>query len=428
VVITGIGLVSPIGIGHEAAWAAACAGRSGAGPITRFDARDLAVKIACEVPDFRPEEFMDHRTARRTDRFAQLAVAAGRLALADAGLSVSGDGVRVGAVVASGVGGAETRESAHARLLRDGPERVPPLTIPATTLNMAAAQVSIALGLRGPILCVMTACAAGAQAIGDAAEMIRRGAADVMLAGGAEAPITPFWVAGFDAMRVLSRGNEDPARAARPFDRSRDGFVIGEAGAIVVLERLDAARARGAEVIAEVAGYGCSVDAYHVSDPDPKGTACAAAVRAALDDAGLAPEEIGYVNAHGGGSRPGDPTEVLVLRTALGDEATARIPVSSTKPIHGHCMGATGALEAALTSLALRDGILPATVNLEDVDAACVGVDHLRGAAREEAIGAALTTSFGLGGHNVALALVRGQARPEEAGSVPRRGGPGRSA
>jgi 3-oxoacyl-[acyl-carrier-protein] synthase II len=411
VVITGIGLVCPLGIGREEAWAAARAGRSAAGPITRFDASGLRVQIACEVPDFRPEDFLEHRAARRMDRFAQLAVAAGRLALADAGLAVEGDGARIGTVVASGIGGAEMREAAHARLVREGPDRVPPLSVPGTTLNMAAAQVSMTLGLRGPVTCVTTACAAGAQAIGEAAAAIRRGDADAMLAGGTEAPLTEFWVAGFDAMRVLSRRNDDPAGAARPYDVARDGFLIGEAAALLTLERLDLARARGARPIAEVAGFASTADAHHLADPDPEGRAYAAAVRAALADAGLAPEEIGYVNAHGGASQPGDPAEILALRQALGASA-ATTPLSSTKPLHGHCMGATGALEAALAVLAVHDGALPATANLGEVDPACSGVDHIQGAARSIAIGAALSTASGLGGHNAALVVVHPERRP----------------
>jgi 3-oxoacyl-[acyl-carrier-protein] synthase II len=407
VVITGMGLVTPIGIGREEAWASAVAGRSGAGPITRFDTSDMHVRIACEVTDFVPEDFMDRRAVRRNDRFTQMAVAAGHLALADAHLTLDGDGRRAGAVVASGVGGAETRESSHERMLREGPDRVPPMTVPATVANMAAAQLSMTFGLRGPVWCQHVACAAGTQAIGDAAEILRRGDADVMLAGGAEACLTRFWVAGFDAMRVLSRRNDDPDRAARPFDVGRDGFLLGEAACILVLEPLDRARERGAPIVAEIAGYGLTSDAHHITDPDPDGDGLAAAITEALRNAGVEAAEVGYVSAHGGASRPGDPAEVLAIRTGLGAEAAARVPVSTTKPIHGHSLTATGAVEAALTALAVLDQRLPPTANLQEVDPACNGVDHVVGAARPAAVATALSLSSGLGGHNAVLAISR---------------------
>jgi len=407
VVITGVGLVSPIGMGRDAAWASALAGRSGAGPITRFDSSDMHVRIACEVTDFVPEDFMDRRAVRRNDRFTQMAVAAGHLALADARLEIDGDGRRAGAVVASGVGGAETRESSHERMLREGPDRVPPMTVPATVANMAAAQLSMTFGLRGPVWCQHVACAAGTQAIGDAAEIVRRGDADVMLAGGAEAGITRFWIAGFDAMRVLSRWNDEPERAARPFDVARNGFLLGEAACVVVLEPLDRARRRGAPIVAEIAGYGLTADAHHITDPDPDGDGLAAAIEEALRDAGAEPQDIGYVNAHGGASQPGDPAEVLAIGKALGEDVATKIAVSSTKAIHGHALAATGAVEAALTAFAVQDQQLPPTANLEDVDPACAGVDHVVGAARPAAVGTALSLSSGLGGHNAVLAISR---------------------
>jgi 3-oxoacyl-[acyl-carrier-protein] synthase II len=407
VVVTGVGLVSPIGIGREEAWASAVAGRSGAGPITRFDAANLDVRMACEVRDFVPEEFMDRKAARRMDRFSHLAVAAARLALDDARLSVEGDGAGIGAVIASGTGGNDMREEQHRVMLERGPDRVSPFTIPSTIMNMAAAQVSMQLGLRGPMTCVTTACAAGTQAIGDAAEAIRRGHAEVMLAGGGEAMLTAFWVAAFDAMKVLSHRNDDPAGAARPFDRTRDGFLMGEVGAVLVLERLDQARDRGAPVVCEVAGFGSSADAHHITDPDPEGRPQVAASRAALADAGLPPEAVEYVNAHGGASKPGDPTEAHIIRTALGEEVAARTAVSATKSMHGHCMGATGALEAALTAMAIEHGRIPPTINLDDVDPSCAGLDHVANVARDADLRTALSLSYGLGGHNAALVLTR---------------------
>lgn len=407
VAITGIGVVCPLGIGREELWEAVVAGRSGAGPITLFDASDWAVRMACEAHGFDPGDFIERKASRRMDRYAQLAVAAARLAVADAGLGIDHDGAGIGAIIGNGGSGTISREEQHRVMRERGVDRVSPFAIPLSVANMGAGQVSIELGLRGPVTAVCTACAAGTDAIGTAAEIIRRGDARAMLAGGGDTLISPFFVAGFDAMRVLSHRNDDPAGAARPFDQDRDGFLVGEAGAVVVLERLDDAVARGAEVVCEVAGYGASTDAHHITDPDPNGTAQAQAVGAALRDAGLSPSDVDHVNAHGGASRPGDPTEVRMLRAALGEEAAARVAVSATKSMHGHCMGATGALEAAITALALHESVLPPTINLHRIDPACEGVDHVANAARPAAIRVALSASYGLGGHNAVLALTR---------------------
>ncbi|MGI9540285.1 MAG: beta-ketoacyl-ACP synthase II [Miltoncostaeaceae bacterium] len=401
IVVTGIGIVSPIGIGKEDAWRAAAEGRSGAGPIEGFDASDQRVRVACEVGDFEPADFMGRKNARRMERFSQFAVAAAQLAVDDAGLSVNG-GEGIGAVVGTGTGGSIIRDTQHDIYLERGADRISPFTIPQSVPNMGSAMVSIELGLRGPVLTTSTACAAGTDAIGTAMAMIRRGSADVILAGGAEAMITPFWVAGFDAMRVLSRRNEDATTAGRPFDAGRDGFLIGEGGAILVLERLEGARSRGAEPICEVLGYGASADAYHFADPDPSGVPQARAVAAALADADLEPADIGYVNAHGGASEPGDPAEILALRQALGESAN-RTAISSTKAIHGHCLGAAGAVEGALTALAVHHGFAPPTANLDDLDPECAGLDHVVGEGRSMDLRAAMSTSFGLGGHNAAL-------------------------
>jgi 3-oxoacyl-[acyl-carrier-protein] synthase II len=409
VAVTGIGVVSPLGIGREEMWRSVSAGRSGAGLITLFDASDLPVRMACEAHGFDPSDFMDRRVARRMDRYAQFAVAAARLAVSDAGLPIDRDGEGIGAIIGNGGSGATSREEQHTLMLERGVDRVSPFTIPLSVANMGAGQVSMQLGLHGPVTAVCTACAAGTDAIGTAVDVLRRGHARAMLAGGADTLISPYFVAGFDAMRVLSHRNDDPAGAARPFDRERDGFLVGEAGAVVVLEPLEDARARGAEVICEVAGYGASSDAYHITDPDPTAEPQARAVTAAIEDAGLSPDQVDHVNAHGGASKPGDPTEVRALRLALGDEAAARVAVSATKSMHGHCMGATGALEAAITALAVREGLVPPTINLGEVDPGCLGVDHVANEARPADLRVAISTSFGLGGHNAALVLARAE-------------------
>ena len=408
VVVTGIGLVTSLGIGREANWEAALAGRSGARPITSFEPLDTRTTIACEVQDFDPADHMDKRVARRMDRFAQFAVAAGRMALEDAGLAIDATfAPRIGALVGSGIGGLETFVQQVTNAQERGPDRLSPLFIPMVIANMAAAQVSMELGLQGPLSTISTACASGNHALGDATEMIRSGRADAMLAGGAEASVTRVGVGAFNAMRALSTRNDDPAGASRPFDRERDGFVMGEAGAILVLEALDHAEARGAEPICEVLGYGLSGDAHHLTEPDPTGTAPAAALTMALRDAGVAPEEVDYVNAHATSTPVGDPNEVRALRLALGDEVAARTAVSSTKSMHGHCLGAAGGVEGALTALAIREGVVPPTINLDDLDPECAGVDHVANEARDADIRVAVSNAFGFGGHNAILVLGR---------------------
>mgnify|MGYP001181027433 FL=1 len=407
VVVTGIGAVSPLGIGRQEMWEAAIAGRSGAGPVTLFDTSALNVRMACEVDGFAPGDFMDRRASRRMDRYAQMAVAAARMAVEDAGLPIDADGEGIGAIIGNGGSGTISREEQHRVMLERGVDRLSPFSIPLSVANMGAGQVSIELGLRGPVMAVCTACASGTDSIGQAADTIRRGDARAMLAGGADSLISEYFMSGFDAMKVLSRRNDDPQGAARPFDRGRDGFLVGEAGVVLVLEPLDAALARGAGIVCEIAGYGSSNDAHHISDPDPSGAPQARAMQAAMDDAGLAPDDIDHINSHGGGSQPGDPSEVRVIRTVLGDRAAARVAVNATKSMHGHCMGATGALEAALTALAVRHGIVPPTLNLADVDPDCEGVDHVAGTARHMPVRAALSSSYGLGGHNAVVALTR---------------------
>jgi 3-oxoacyl-[acyl-carrier-protein] synthase II len=405
VVVTGLGVVSPLGIGWEETWRAALAGRSGAGPITRFDASGLQCRIACEVRGFEPGDFIDRRSARRMDRASQMAVAAARLALDDAGLAIEDDGDRAGTVIATGNGGSETFEANHAQLLERGPERASPLMIPVMIVSMSAGHVAMQLGLRGPSSSVVTACASANHGIGDAAAVIRRGAADVMLAGGTEAGITPYCMAGLDATRALSRRNDDPEGASRPFDAGRDGFVAAEGAGVVVLESLEHARGRGAEIVCELRGYGASADAYHLTDPEPSGRWQLAAMLQALETGGLAPGEVDYVNAHGTSTPTGDPVEVAAIRRLVGEERAAEVRVSSTKSMHGHGMGTAGGFEAVLTALAIREGAVPPTINLHDLDPACAGVDHVANEAREGPVRVALSNSFGFGGHNAVIAL-----------------------
>lgn len=406
VVVTGIGVVCALGVGREEVWRSALAGRSGAGPITRFDASGYDSRTACEATGFDPGAFLDHRTARRADRVTQFAVAAATLARDDGDLPITGDGRRIGAIVGTGTGGGGVREENHRVMLERGPDRVSPFTIPHSMLNMPSAMVAMQLGLRGPTFATVTACAAGTDAIGIGSAIIRRGDADVVFAGGADAMITPLYVAGFDAMRVLSHRN-DPPEGSRPFDVSRDGFLVGEGAAILLLEDLEHARGRGARILCEVAGYGASADAHHITDPDPTGGSQARAMRAAIDDAGLAPEAIAYLNAHGGASRPGDPSEVRAIQQALGGDVAARTPVSATKSMHGHCMGATGAVEGALTALAVHDGAIPPTINVTELDPECTGVDHVLGECRRTDVPAAMSSNNGLGGHNAAVVFTR---------------------
>lgn len=407
VVVTGIGLVTSLGTGREAVWDAVTTGRSGAGPITMFDASEHVTRFACEAKGFDPVAFMDAKSARRMDRFAQFAVAAGKMAVEDARLPIAGENDRIGTIVASGVGGLQTFEEQVAVLLERGPTRVSPLFIPMMIANMGAAQLSMSLGLRGPLSCPVTACASGNHALGDALEVIRRDHADVMLAGGAEAAVTSISIAAFNSMKALSTRNDDPQTASRPFDTGRDGFVMGEAGAVLVLEELGHAQARGADIWCEVVGYGMSGDAHHLTEPDPTGHAPAMAMRMAMSDGGIAPEQVDYINVHGTSTPVGDPSEIRVIQTALGPEVAAAVKVSSTKSMHGHCLGATGGVEAAISAMAIRAGVIPPTINLNDLDPACAGVDHVANIPREASVGVALSNGFGFGGHNATIAMAR---------------------
>jgi 3-oxoacyl-[acyl-carrier-protein] synthase II len=378
------------------------AGRSGVAPIALFDATGLAVRIAAEVKGFEPETHFGRKEARRIDRFAQLAVVAARQAVADSGLEVGAEAERVGVVFGSGLGGLASIEEGVRVMGARGPSRVSPFMLPMMIPNMAAAQIAIDIGARGPISCTVTACAASANAIGDALEAVRRGRADIVVAGGAEASVTPIGIAGFAQMQALSQRNDDPERASRPFDRGRDGFVVGEGAAALVLEDLDHAVARGATILAEVLGVGASCDAHHITAPRPDGVGAMAAMRSALADAGVEAADIGYVNAHGTSTELNDRTEALAIRAVLGVD----VPVSSTKSVTGHLLGAAGAIEAIACVKALLTGLLPPTANLDEPDHDCA-LDHVRGEARQAAISVAMSNSFGFGGHNVALVFGR---------------------
>ena len=406
VVITGLGALTSLGNDYETTWRNLIAGGSGAGPITQFDDAEYDVHFACEVRDFDPTLYMEHKTARRMDRFAQLAIAAARQAEADSGIVIAKEPDRVGASVATGIGGLKSFQDCTDTLRERGPDRVSPFSIPAIIPNMGAAQVSMELGTQGPLSSQCTACAASNMSIGDGADSIRLGRADVMFCGGTEAPVTRVAIAGFTAMRALSRRNDDPKAASRPFDGQRDGFVMGEAGAMVVLEELEHAKARGAKIYGELLGYGVSSDALHVTEPDPTGDNPARAMRMAFADAGIDPSEVDYVNAHGTSTPVGDSAETRVLKLALGEEKAFATPVSSTKGATGHCLGAAGAVEAIFCILAARDGTVPPTINQETPDPEC-DLDYIPNEARPHDVRIAVSNSFGFGGHNACIVVRR---------------------
>jgi 3-oxoacyl-[acyl-carrier-protein] synthase II len=406
VVITGLGALTPLGNDPEESWTNLVAGRSGAAEITQFDSSDYAVHFACEVKGFDPTEFIDRKQARRMDRFAHLVVAAARQAEADAGLSIEAEPDRIGAAIATGIGGLRAFQDCYDELLERGPDRVNPFSIPEIIPNMGAAWVSMQLGTKGPLSSQCTACAASNMAIGDGLDAIRLGRADVMLCGGTEAPITEVGIAGFSAMRALSRRNDAPEKASRPFDTGRDGFVMGEAGAVVVLEELERARARGAKIYAELLGYGVSSDAQHITEPDPSGENPARAMSMAFRDAGIDPGEVDYINAHGTSTPLGDAAETRVIKLALGEENARKTPVSSTKGATGHCLGASGAVEAMFSTLAVERGVLPPTINYEDPDPEC-DLDYIPNESREADVRTAVSNSFGFGGHNATIVIRR---------------------
>jgi 3-oxoacyl-[acyl-carrier-protein] synthase II len=406
VVITGVGMVTSLGNDPESTWKNLVAGESGAGPITQFDASEYPVRFACEANDFDPTEWIERKQARRMDRFSQLALSAARMAEADSGFSVEAAPDRVGAAVATGIGGLSAFEDCFQNLLERGPDRTSPFSIIQIIPNMAAAWISMELGTRGPLATETTACAASNMAIGDGMDAIRLGRADAMFCGGTEAPITRVGIAGFTAMRALSQRNDDPERGSRPFDADRDGFVMGEAGAVLVLEELEHARARGAKIHAELLGYGVSSDAKHVTEPDPTGKNPARAMTMAFADAGISPGDVDYVNAHGTSTPLGDPAETRVLKIALGEENAYRTPVSSTKGATGHTLGAAGAVEAIFTIFALQHGLLPPTINYETPDPTC-DLDYIPNEARPDELKIGVSNSFGFGGHNACVVFRR---------------------
>jgi len=406
VVITGVGLISSVGIGTSANWDALLSGRSGVAPITHFDATAFTTRIAGEVRGFDPLQFMEKKDVKKADVFIQYALAASQFAMDDARLTITpAMADQVGVFIASGIGGFSTIEREHKELLNGGPRRISPFFIPASIINLAAGQVSIRFGARGPNLATCTACTASAHAIGEATEIIRRGDADVMIAGGSEASITPMSVGGFAAMRALSTRNNEPTRASRPFDKARDGFVIGEGAGMVILEELETARGRGAAIYAEIAGYGLSGDAYHLTGQPEDANGAVRSMRMAIRKAGITPDQIDYVNAHGTSTPINDPTETLAVKTTFGEHAY-KLVMSSTKSMTGHLLGAAGGLEAGITALAVREQVAPPTINLDEPDPAC-DLDYAPNAKRPMRIRYALSNSFGFGGTNGTLLLKR---------------------
>jgi 3-oxoacyl-[acyl-carrier-protein] synthase II len=404
--VTGVGLVSPLGIGTDVNWEALCAGQNGIGPITRFDATLHSARIAGEVKNFDPLRFIEKKDVKKMDVFIQLAIAAAQFAVDDARLKVTPDiASRVGVFIASGIGGFSTIEREHKALLEGGPRRISPFFIPASIINLAAGQVSIRFGAKGPNSATCTACSASAHAIGDALEIIRRGRADVMIAGGSEAAITPMGVGGFAAMRALSTRNDDPAHASRPFDRDRDGFIMGEGAGVIVLEELGLATRRGAPIYAELVGYGMSADAYHITAPSEDGDGGMRVMASALDDAGVTPDQVDYVNAHGTSTPYNDKLETLAIRRLFGEHAN-RLAISSTKSMTGHLLGAAGGLEAGITALAIKHQVAPPTINYETPDPEC-DLDYVPNTKRAMKIDYALSNSFGFGGTNGALLFKR---------------------
>lgn len=406
VVVTGVGFVTPLGHTEETLWNNIVQGRSGVGEVTAFDASQYATRIAAEVKDFDPSNYIDRKDMRHMDRYVQFAVAAAQDAVEQSGLNMADeDPDRVGVYIGSGIGGMKTIEEQHRVLLERGPRRVSPHFITMIISNIAAGQVSIRFGARGPNIAPVTACATSAHAIGEAMRLIQYDEADVMIAGGAEATITPLAMAAFIAAKAMSTRNEEPERACRPFDKERDGFVMGEGAGILVLESLEHAQKRGATILAELVGYGLTGDAYHVTAPHPEGLGAKRAMERALKQAGLSPEAIGYINAHGTSTPIGDIAETLAIKQVFGDHAY-KLAVSSTKSMTGHLLGGAGAVETIITLLALRHQVLPPTINYENPDPEC-DLDYVPNQAREAQFDYALTNSFGFGGHNATIILKR---------------------
>jgi 3-oxoacyl-[acyl-carrier-protein] synthase II len=409
VVVTGIGLVSSLGIGTEPNWAALLAGQSGIATITKFDTAQFATTIAGEVKHFDPLQFIEKKDVKKMDIFIQYAIAASQFAVKDAGLTITPEAApRVGVFIASGIGGFTTIEREHKALLEGGPRKISPFFIPSAIINLAAGQVSIRFGAKGPNSATCTACSASAHAIGDAYAIIQRDDADVMIAGGSEAAITPMGVGGFGALRALSTRNDEPARASRPFDIARDGFVVGEGSGVLILEEYEHAKSRGARIYAELVGYGMSADAYHITAPSEDGDGPFRVMNAALKSAGITAAQVDYINAHGTSTPHGDKVETIAIKRAFGDKAKL-VPVSSTKSMTGHLLGAAGGLEAGITVLSVYHQIVAPTINLDNPDPEC-DLDYVPNVARKIAIEYALSNSFGFGGTNAALLFKRFEA------------------
>jgi 3-oxoacyl-[acyl-carrier-protein] synthase II len=406
VVVTGVGLLTPLGIGTEASWEAIRAGKSGIGPITQFDPTGYSCGIAGEVKGFDPANYIEKKEIKKMGRFIQFAVAAAEGALSDSGLKITPEMAEmVGVYIGSGIGGFEVIEREHLTLLKHGPRRISPFFIPATIINLASGYVSIRTGAQGPNSATATACTTSAHSIGDSFRLIQRGDADAMICGGTEACITPMGIGGFAAMRALSTRNDEPLRASRPWDRDRDGFVVGEGAAILILEELELARARGARILAEMVGYGMSADAHHVTSPPDNGDGAFRVMRNSLRDAGIQPEQVDYINAHGTSTEVGDRAETAAIKRAFGEHAY-KVAVSSTKSMTGHLLGGAGGLEAGLTVMAIRDQVAPPTINLDNPDPLC-DLDYIPHKERPMKIEYALSNSFGFGGTNGSLIFKR---------------------
>ncbi|MEW6614982.1 MAG: beta-ketoacyl-ACP synthase II [Thermodesulfobacteriota bacterium] len=402
VVVTGLGAVTPLGIGVEKTWKALVEGKSGIGEISRFDTTNFQTKIAGEVKDFDPEDFLDKRQVRRMDSFVHYCMASTIMAIEDSGLKVTDQNAeRIGVIIGTGLGGLPTLEKNHTMLLEGGPKKISPLFIPMMIANIAPGQIAIYFGIKGPNTCVVTACAAGSHAIGDSFKLIQRGDADVMITGGTEATITPLNIGGFNAMKAISTHNDEPEKASRPFDNNRDGFVPAEGAGTIILEELELALKRGANIYGEIIGYGLTSDAFHITAPDPQGGGAARCMKMALLDANIPPNKVDYINAHGTSTPLNDTIETIAIKTVF-NEYSKKIPVSSTKSMTGHLLGAAGGVEAIFTILTIRDGIIPPTINYETPDPDC-DLDYVPNIARKADVKIAISNSFGFGGTNATL-------------------------
>jgi 3-oxoacyl-[acyl-carrier-protein] synthase II len=405
VVVTGLGLITPIGMGVETTWENLINGKSGIGKITCFDTSAFPTQIAGEVKNFNPEDFIEVKDIKKMDRFIHFAVAAATMALEDSGLKITDSNAeRIGVIVGSGMGGLKTIEHYHSVLLEKGPRKITPFFVPMLSINLASGQISIKFGAKGPNSATSTACATGSHAVGDAFKIIQRGDADVMIAGGAEAVITPLGIGGFNAMKALSTKNNEPGKASRPFDIDRDGFIVGEGAGIMILENLHSAMERGAKIYAEVIGYGMTADAYHITSPSPGGEGAARCMSITLKDGGVEPSKIDYINAHGTSTKAGDELESNAIKTVFGEYAY-KVAISSTKSMTGHLLGAAGGVEAVFSVMSILNDIVPPTINLDNVDPECGGLDYVPHTARKMPVNYVLSNSFGFGGTNACLLL-----------------------